>query len=429
MWATFSSSGSTQESYQPRTQETPPSPGEALKTALGAYSVARQHDLVGLEALAREQISKLGADIPVSTIVKAVQDAYPGTIPKEDDWLKGCVKSLLKVAIKNGSASATHEEMDEGVADAPMSNIIIHALVDACREVVAEIVAEAAPMDTAMPPTTPPVDEPEASAEPASPESTALRTPQTGEATINPNEMIHDPLMTTSPADQKEEEEGKEDAIDRQDHPDPPKECEHALDPIPEAEPAKEEEVDFWARPVKGKKSKKPKKWIANKKPEPEPMAEPEPAAEIPVDGVLEACCEPEKTVDDNFWGATVSKKGKKGKRNKEKKAEMVAEEREPDPQAVEECVLEPESFPTSEVPEAPVPEVVDEWATPAVGKKKKKKAVSIGSLTDVAEEQREIAEAGKEAAVTVVTEVEVERDPWSFWGATRSPTSRQSLS
>jgi len=110
------------------------------------------------------------------------------------------------------------------------------------------------------------------------------------------------------------------------------------------------------------------------------------------------------------------SKKVKKVK--KVKKSKAMKEEAEPEPQPAEERAPEPE--PKSE---APVPDVVDEWAAPI-----KKKAVFIGSWADLVEEPRDTEEP-KEAAVTVVTEVGVERDPWSFWGATRSPTSRQSLS
>ena len=47
---------------------------------------------------------------------------------------------------------------------------------------------------------------------------------------------------------------------------------------------------------------------------------------------------------------------------------------------------------------EAPAPDAVDEWHVP-IEKKKKKKAVSIGSWADLAEEPKEIVEA-KEAAV-----------------------------
>jgi len=170
--------------YQPWTQETPPCPSQALKTAFGAYSVARQYDILGLETLAREQISLLGADTSVSTFVNIIQEAYPTTIRK-DDWLKQHFTSLMKAAIKNETASTTQEETGEGTEDAPVANIIVKGLLDACREIVAE-------GGHKTPPTTP-VEELKTTAEPASMESLVLPTPQTGDG----SQATSDPVGET----------------------------------------------------------------------------------------------------------------------------------------------------------------------------------------------------------------------------------------
>ncbi|KAK5657623.1 hypothetical protein OQA88_2695 [Cercophora sp. LCS_1] len=375
--------------YQPLTQETPACPSKALKTAFGAYSVARQYDLIGLEALAKEKISLLGADTSVSTFINVVQEAYPTTIRK-DDWLKGCVTSLAKAAMKSKAPPTTHEEMDEGTEDTPVVNIIIKGLLDACREMV----AEAAPKAPA--PTTPPADEPKESAEPASPDSCVLPTPpisDNSQAAGNPVEVIH-PEVTLR-ADQ-EKKKGKKDVICSHE-PDSPKEPEFEPGPVSEApvvlEPEKEEVVDAWAQwlaSTNTKKKKKTKSQAVQAVVE-EPLPEPQPAEEPVPEPEPEPAPEPEPEL-------------------------APAPEPEPEP--------EPEPAPEP-VTEDPVPDVVDEWPIPSIKKKKKKKGVSIGSWADLVEEPTDIAEA-KTAAVTVVTEVE---DPWSFWGATRSPTSRQSLS
>jgi len=371
-----------------------------------------------LETLAREQISMLGADTSVSTFVNVALEAYPTTI-RWDDWLQGCITSLMRTAIKNKSASTTHEEFEKG-KDTSVANIIVKALLEVCREMVAEEPA-------------------------ASPESWVLPTPQTDNnsqatstSTSNPAKVIQ-PKVTWRPNQEPELElkpDPDPDPVPEQ----PPKDN---LEPESHLESERKEPVDDWATPAKSKKDKKVKKGKKSSKraaveavpvaacelpPELEPELEPAAAAESPMELAPEAHpCEPEPvteaavldTVDE--WAAPFTKK---------LEIEPIAVKEEAlgpeEAQVAEERVPEPEPEPEP-VAEAAVPETVDEWAAPT--KKKKKKAVSIGSWADLVEEPRDIAEEAERAAVTVVTEVEVERDPWSFWGVTRSPNSRQSLS
>jgi len=332
----------------------------------------------------------------------------------------------MKAAIKNKSALTTHEGLEPGedAEDTPVANVIVRGLLDACREMIAEAV-EAAHKT----PATIPVDELKAVVEPAS------QTSDNSQATSSPVEVIHPEVTLGS---DQEEEKGRKDAFYRQE-PDLPEEpeLEPALklgsDPVPEQpkdlepephlEPEKQEPEDDRAVPVTGKKGKKVKKvkksnaaeveheLVAECEPAPEPGLEP--AAETPMDLAPETYCEPTRE-EHEFWPTVVAgTKGKKDKKKRGKKLDLNAmkEDAEPEP-----------------VAEASVPDTVDEWAAPVKKKKKKKKAVSIGSWADLVEEPRDIVEA-KEAAVTIVTEVEIERDPWSFWGVTRSPTARQSLS
>jgi hypothetical protein len=398
--------------YQPRAQDAPPCPSKALKRAFGAYSAAREYDLLALETLAREQISLLVANTSLSTFVKVVQEAYP-TTTRKDDWLKECVMSLMKAAIKNDSALTRPEEMGEEVEDAPVANLIVKGLIDACREVVAEVAKAVSETYT-----TGPVEEQKATVEPASPESRVVPTPPTGDnsqVTSDPVEVIH-PDSSQGPEPVKKPE--LQPTVESQPQPisEPPRD----LEPEPCREPKRKEDDDEpWELTTKKSKKDKKKKKSAAVVKEPEPMdelvAEPEPEPEAPV---------PDKVED--VWDLPLkSKKGKKGKKGKKKeKSEAMAEETEP--MAAPEPVPEPEPEPEPVV-EAAVPDGIDELTAPAeVKKKKKKKAVSIDSWADLVEEPMEIVEA-EEAAVTVVTEVEAEKDPWSFWGVTRSP--RQSLS
>ncbi|KAK4444376.1 hypothetical protein QBC34DRAFT_498387 [Podospora aff. communis PSN243] len=437
--------------YQLPTRETRPRPSVALKIAFGAYSVARQYDLAGLETLAKEQIRLHGTRSSVSSFVRVAHEAYP-TTKRGDDWLRGFVTSLMKAAIEDDLALLDDElEPDEQVEYTPVAELIVCGWLDACREIVAERVSRALPM--------PGGDEPTATVEPESPESESglLPTPTTGDksqASSDQPRAVHlndyqEPEAVEEPqappvahhelepaeeaplefVEESELEPGEEPQVIPAEEPalelveepefEPVEQPPQEPQPYPEPEATVLDEIDEWAPPSKkSKKSKEKQKSgrITEKteppaapEPEPEPVPEPEPEPEA-----IAGAPAPDE-VDE--W-APLSKKSKKDK--KKKKSKAIAEETEPPAEPEPEPVPEPEA-----IAEAPIPDEVDEWAAPNK-KKKKKKAASVDSWADLNDEPRETEEP-EEAAVTVVTEVEAEKDAWSFWGVKRSP--RQSLS
>ncbi|KAK0622764.1 hypothetical protein B0T14DRAFT_494359 [Immersiella caudata] len=475
--------------YQPRMQEMPPSPSQALKTAFGVYSVARQYELRGLETLAREEISLLGSKCSVSSFIDAAQQEYPKTIGR-DHWLRECATSLMKSAIKNDLSLDTQEGTDDEAEGIPAASVILMSLLKVCREMIAEVAnakpteaqgqesdtidSEAVatpvdePTDIARDESTPdiacdtdskttiatPVEEPEPEPEPVKEgEREAADMWGFGTAT-DPNHAkepepepaaepelevkVEDDGWGIGPTTSKKHLKKKKGAASI---PEPELEPE----PTPELEPEKKDDGNLWGFSTSISKKYKKKK-VATVDPEPEPELEPEPEPE-PV--------EQEKKDDDEIWGfATTSPK--KDKKKKVKKGAVVDPGPGPEPEPVKEekkddddmwafatttskkyrmkkkkgaaADLEPEPTPEAEpIPEVketePEPVVENEWAvTP---KTKKKKAVSIGSWTDVVEESK--TTENEEAHVSVVAEAEVQRDPWLFWGVTKSP--RQSLS
>lgn len=65
--------------YQLRPQEAAPTTQEALTIAFKVHSLAREYELPELEALARDQITSLGVQTSVLTVLNVVADAYPQT--------------------------------------------------------------------------------------------------------------------------------------------------------------------------------------------------------------------------------------------------------------------------------------------------------------------------------------------------------------
>ena len=74
-----------------------------LNIAIEVYTTVREFELKGLKELAREQITLLGKDVNVFTIVDIVNKVYP-TAKNNDTWFPTFIKSRIKVAFKTPRA-------------------------------------------------------------------------------------------------------------------------------------------------------------------------------------------------------------------------------------------------------------------------------------------------------------------------------------
>jgi len=346
-----------------------------LEVAFEVYATAREFDLEGLEALATKKITLLSKDVDAFTVIDIVKEAYP-CARGNDTWFPAFIKDTIRTASEKPPTSPTAKAATEEATtadtpapvDVPLAKLLLQGALEVYREKVEALTAKATPVSA------PQFGFPTAMAAHEKRSSFSLwgsswdnptgNTCSFGGINIAEQDKAAEPAPKPSPAEEAKQQE-----------------------PVD----------DEWALPAK--KSKKVKK---SKRAEPKPelekeepveaewaRAEPEPELEKeePVEAEwARAEPEPEQEAEPvRTEGALATKKIKKGKKSKRAEPEPQPEppkEPEPEPELPKEPEPEPKPVKDLEVvAEQPVTPVDKEW-------------------------------------------VGAESDPWSFWGAKKSPRS-----
>lgn len=107
---------------------------DEFSTSIQVYACARAYEMQSLEELAKIEVDRLGAELPVATVLKLVQDAYPN--PDVDDiWVRGYIKSRLRSLIEIQAEQLEHRRiMSDERKTVPIREIVLDGLLELLRE-------------------------------------------------------------------------------------------------------------------------------------------------------------------------------------------------------------------------------------------------------------------------------------------------------
>lgn len=121
----------TYQSLKPKGSSPNEKRAAEFETCVRVYALAREYEMHTLEELTREEIKRLGRDLPVAQLLNlAMAELYTA----DDTWFRDYVKSLIELLMENPSASPMDDLPEHSRQKVSLPSFLLAAMVDLWHE-------------------------------------------------------------------------------------------------------------------------------------------------------------------------------------------------------------------------------------------------------------------------------------------------------